>query len=450
MNVEYTKVDEVNGLITIAATQDDFKEEINKQLRQLAKTRPEPGYRPGHVPMGLIERKYGQAVRYEVIDKQVSRQLYDFIQREQLKVLGAPIADDSNLTDLGADDMVFRFKVGLAPEISVNVEDVEIPYYEIGVTDDMIQRQDEQLRRRYGKQVKGEEVEPNALVKGPIAELDADGNVKPGGISVDSGILSPQHFTDEEQKALFVGRKLGDSVVFNPWKTCDGAPVELSSMLHISKEEAADVKGDFRMDITEIIVLRPAEDGPEFYDEAFGKDKVHNAGEYREAVSAMVAAQLSSDSSYRFTVDAREALMKAVGDFQLPDKVLTIFLMSQDEKLTSEGAETEYKRMEPGLRWQLVSDAVSRQLDIKLSEDDLMDVARMATRNQFAQYGMGNVPAEVLDKYAGEMLKDEKVRERLASQAVEMKLFNGIRAKAKVDVKKVSVDEFNALFTNKD
>lgn len=446
MNIEYSKADEVNGLITIVATQADFKEEIAGQMKELARTRHEPGFRPGHAPMGMLEKKYGKAVRYDVIDKRISRELFDFIRKEELRVLGNPIPDPENLPNLDDEEMVFRFKIGLAPDLQLNLEEIEIPHYTIDVTDDMMQRQDEQLRRRFGTQEKGEVVEPDALVKGVITQLDADGKPVDGGIVVENGIVAPQHFTSEAQKELFIGKNVGAAIVFNPWETCDGAPVEISSMLHISKEAAADMKDNFQMDIAEIIVLKRAEPGEEYYEQAFGKDKVHNEEEYKGAIKDMIAAQLANDCNYRFTIDAREALLKAAGEFQLPDRILQDYLKSENEALTDETVEEEYNKLVPGLRWQLVSDTVSRQLQLQVTEEDLRGVARIACANQFAQYGMPNVPEDMLNKYSEEMLKDQKVRERLASQAIEMKLFNGVRAKAKIDEKTVSVEEFNKLF----
>lgn len=450
MNIEYTKVDDVNGLITIAANQDDFKEEIRKQMKELARKRHEPGFRPGHVPMGMLEKKYGKAVRYDVIDKRISNELFEFIRKEELKVLGSPVPDVETVANLDADEMVFRFKVGIAPEINVNIEEVEIPYYGIDVTDDMLERQDSVLRRRYGSQEEGDTVEPDSLVKGVLTQLDAEGNPVEGGIKVEKGILAPEHFSSQAQKDIFIGKNKGAAVVFNPWETCNGSDIELSSMLHISKEQAAEMKDNFQMDITEIIVLRRAEPGEEYYEQVFGKDKVHNEEEYKEELKKMVGAQLASDSNYRFNIDAREALLKAAGDFPLPDAVLKQYLIDNNEGITDASVDEEYVKLLPGLRWQLVSDSVAKNLDLKLNEDDLMSIARVACRNQFAQYGMPNVPEDMLEKYSAEMLKDQKVRERLASQAVEVKLFNGVRAKAKVDEKTVSVEEFNKLFVPAD
>ena len=445
MNIEYAKIDEVNALLTIVAGRDDFKDEIKKQMKELARTRHEPGFRPGHTPMALLEKKYGKAVRYDVIDKRISRELFDYIQKEQLRVLGNPVADGENLPNLDAEEIVFRFKLGLAPELDFKVEDVEVPVYTLEATDDMVERQDQLLRRRYGKQENGDVVEADSLVKGSMTQLDADGKPVEGGIRVDSGILAPEHFTSQAQKDLFLGKNLGAAVVFNPWDTCDGNDVELSSMLHITKEQAHDLRDNFQMDIAEIIVLRRAEPGQEYYDQVFGKDQVHNDEEYKEALRKMVASQLANDTSYRFTIDARECLMKAAGDFPLPDAVLKEYLKQQNEELTDETVDEEYAKAVPGLRWQLVS-AAAKTLDLKLTEDDLRSVAAVAVRNQFAQYGMASAPDELVAKYSDEMLKDEKVRERLATQAVDTKLFNAIRAKAKVQEKTVTVDEFNALF----
>lgn len=446
MNITYAKIDEVNGLVTIEATQEDFKEEIKKQMKELARTRHEPGFRPGHAPMGMLEKKYGKAVRYDVIDKSISHELFEYIRKEQLPVLGNPMPDPDTIANLDANEMVFKFKLGLAPEININVEEVEIPAYKIEVTDDMVQRQDEVLRRRHGKQEKGDTVEPDSLVKGPLTQLDAEGNPMTDGIKVAMGIVAPEHFADQAQKDLFMGKNVGAPIDFNPWDTCAGNPVELSSMLHISKEEAADMHANFRMDISEIIVLRRAEPGQEYYDEVFGKDKVHNDEEYKEELRKMIAAQLASDTSYRFTIDARESLMKAAGEFPLPDEVLKAYLQEQHEAEMEVSIDEEYNKLVPGLRWQLVSDSVAKALQLQLTEDDLRNVAEMACRNQFAQYGMQNVPEDMLKKYVGEMLQDRKVVDSLGRQAMEMKLFNGIRAKAKVDEKTVSVEEFNALF----
>lgn len=441
MKIDYAKIDDVNGEIVITLEEKDYADKVKKQLKEIAKSRPEPGFRPGHVPATLIQKKYGAAVKYDIINKEVGNAMFDYIKENKLHVLGNPVPMQDDSFDIESKDFTLKFKVGLAPEFDTHVDkDTHIPYYTIKVSDEMIDRQNEQFVRRFGKQEAGEEVDATALVKGEIRELGEN------GIVVENGIVSPQHFTSEEQRNLFLGKKVGDVVKFNPAATCDSNPTELASMLNIDKSEVENHKGDFEMEIKEIIVLKPAEHNQEFFDMVFGADKVHNEEEYREALRSMIAAQLTNDSNYRFTIDARKALQDAIGKLELPDEVLKDFLKSRNEALNDENIEEEYERMRPELEWELEKEAIAEKLDIKVEEEDMMNMARMMAQSQFAQYGMTNVPAETIDRYASDILKDEKARGQVYEQTIDNKLYNGVRASVSIDDKEVSVEEFNDLF----
>lgn len=447
MNVTINKLDNVNAQVTVVLEEKDYQDKVKQQLKEINKNRPEPGFRPGKVPAALIQKKYGKAVKYDVVNKEVSDALYNYIRENELQVLGNPVPANREEFNLEATDYTFTFNVGLAPEINTHVnKDLTIPYYTIEVSEEMTKRQDEMFRNRFGAQVQGESVEPNALVKGALTELNEDGSVKEGGIVNENGIVSPQYFKSEDERAKFMDKKVGEIVVFNPSATCAGNEVEMSSMLNIDKETAKEVKCDFQMEIKEIIVLRQAELNQDYFDNVFGKDKVHNEEEYVEALKNMIAQQLSADSNYRFSIDAKEAILKAVGDVELPDAVLKDFLKLQDESLTDENIDERYAKMRPDLVWQLVRDAVAKELQIKIEESDVISIAKMIAQNQFAQYGMTNLPDDVLDKYARDIIKDEKSREHVLNQAVDMKLYNGIRASVTLDEQTVSVEKFNELF----
>lgn len=449
MKVDYAKIDDVNGELTVVLEEKDYADKVKKQLKEISKNHAEPGFRPGHVPAGLIQKKYGASVKYDVINKEVGSAIFDYIKENNLHVLGNPVPMQDEAFDINGTDFTLKFKVGVAPEFDTHVnKDLHVPYYTIKVTDEMIDRQDEQFTRRFGKQEQGEVVDATALVKGVITELDENGNVKEGGIVVENGIVSPQYFKSDDQRKLFEGKHVGDIVRFNPAATCDSNATELASMLNIAKEETENHKGDFNMEIKEIIVLKPAEHNQEFFDMVFGADKVHNEEEYRAALRDMIAASLVNDSNYRFTIDAKKAIQDAIGELKLPDEVLKDFLKSQNEALNNENIDEEYVRLRPELEWELEKEAVAAQLDIKVEDSDLLDTARMMARSQFAQYGMTNVPDETLDRYAQDILKDERARNQVYNQTVDMKLFGGIRATVSVDDKEVSVEEFNDLFRN--
>lgn len=446
MKIDYQKLNDVTGELTIVVEEQDYAEKVKKQIKEIGKHRPEPGFRPGKTPLGLLEKKYGKAVKYDEINKLVGDAVYNYIKENDLNVLGNPIPDKANAIDEDKNEFTLKFKVGVAPEFEVKVDkSLHVPYYNIKVTDEMVNNQDEQLRRRFGKQEPGDEVDATALVKGVITELNADGTVKEDGVVVENGIVAPQYFKSDDQRNIFLGKHPGDSVVFNPYATCDGSVTELSSMLNVDKELAPEYKGDFKFDIKEIIVLKPAELNEEYFKQVFG-EKVTTEAEYRDAVKNMIAASLEGDQNYRFSIDAENAIRKEVGDIELPDEILKEFLVQQNEGSTLEDIEKEYDGIRSQLVWDLEKDKVAALLGVKVEEEDLKNTARILARQQFAQYGMNNVPDEALDRYAGDILKDDKARTQVIRQTADMKLFGAIRNAVTLDVKEVSVDEFNALF----
>ncbi|MCM1377726.1 MAG: hypothetical protein NC097_02505 [Clostridium sp.] len=451
MNVEFTKLDNVRGEIKVAVVESDYADKVKKQLKEISKNRPEPGFRPGHVPEGILRKKYGEPVKYDVINDIVGNAVYTYIKDNNIHVIGNPVPEKNDKFDIKNTDFNFTFKVGIAPEINVRADkDLHVPYYTIEVSDKMINDQDEALRQRYGSQVPGEEFEPRAVVKGTITELNTDGSIKEDGILVEDGIVAPFYFKSEEQQKLFEGKKVGDSLVFNPAATCDSNATELSSMLHIDKGDVDAHLGDFKFDIKEIIVLRPAELNQEFFDSAFGKDKIHNEKEYRDALRSMLASQLRGDSNYRFSLDAREALLKALGEIELPDEILKDFLIQSNDELNAENIDKEYENIRPQLVWELVREAVSKQLEVKVEEADILNTARMISRSQLAQYGMAGVNDEMLDSFSRRLLDDQKSKDMIINQTVDMKFFDALNKAVSIDNKDVTVDEFNALFTNQD
>ena len=448
MNIQFDKLDNVTGEITVTLEEKDYADKVKKQLKEIAKERVEPGFRKGHVPEGLIQKKYGSAVKYDVVNRAIADGVYDYIREENLDVLGQPIPEEGNIYKEEEKDFTFKFKVGIAPEFDDHVDkNLHIPYYEIEVTDAMINAEIKALQTRFGKQVSGDETEPNAVIKGVISELNPDGTIKEGGIVVENGILSPLYFTNEEQKKLFEGKHKGDNVVFNPAASCNANPVEMSSMLNIDRDDVENHKGDFNFEINDIIVVKPAEMDQEFFDQAVGKDKVHNEEELKEEIKRLIALNFSNDSNYKFSIDAREAILKAVGDLELPDKILQDFLVKSNDGLTEENIEVEYARMKPQIIWDLVKAKVEKKFDIKVNDQDVLNEARGLVIRQLSQYGQGGLTENVIDYYANELLKDESKRRMMVANALNRKDFDVIKENVTLDKETVSIEKFRSFFS---
>lgn len=449
MNVEFQKVDDVHGIITVTIGQADYADTVKKELKNIGKTHVEPGFRAGHVPAGVLEKKYGKSVKYDVVSRLVGQELYKYIEDNHLAVLGQPIPFKENDLNPNETDFTLKFNVGLAPVMDIKADkELHIPYYKIKISDEMIDEQDKQLRRRFGKQEPGETVDETALVKGVLRELDADGNDE-GGLVIENGIVAPQYFKDRAQADLFMGKHVGDKVVFNPWATCDGNPSEMSSMLNIDKKDVENYKGDFEMEIKEIIVLKPAELGEEYYKEVFGADStVKDEAGYRAAVKAMIENSLSGEENFRFTIDARNVIMDKVKDTKLPDDILKEYLIINNKDINESNVDEVYESSKGSLLWDLAKDTLMIQMGIEINEEDVKQTAKMMARQQFAQYGMANPPEEAIDRFADDILKDKKAIDRIRQNTVDMKFFTALREAVTVDEKEVTPEEFNALFKN--
>ncbi len=453
MQVTLEKTGDLEGRIKVEVNQSDYIDKVNQELKEIGRNRVIPGFRKGHVSLDQLRRRFGKEVKSHVLNEEVYRAVIDYIRENKLDILGEPLPVAIQEISLDQPDYTFEYEVGIAPEINVEINDkVTVPYYTINVDDKMVADQDLALRERFGAQVPGEQVDAKALVKGAIMQLNEDGtvNTDADAIQVVDGIVAPMYFKDKEQAALFAEKKVGDKVRFNPWKTCEGNVAELSSMLHISKEQAAEIKDDFEMAISEIIVLKPAEHGEEFYKEVFpGGANITNEEEYYAELRKMIAAQLAPNSERLFSRDAHNTILETFGNFELPTAFLKKWLVARNEELTADTVDAEFEKMIPGIKWELLQGKIAQNLDIKVTENDLLDFAKAVAYQQFMQYGMTNMDDETLTNYARRILEDKNYGRRLREELADRKMFNAIRAKVNLDEKNVSLDEFKAVAESK-
>ncbi len=448
MNVTLEKNDKGSGKIIVNVEENDYKDKVEKQLREIGRTHNIPGFRKGHVGLGQLTRLFGKQVKSDVLNHEVYEAVVNYITENKVEVLGEPLPVEVKEISLEAKDYTFEYEIGIAPEINATLDkNVTLPYYVIEVSDEMKANQDKMLRERFGSQQPGEEFEERALVKGVLMQLNDDGsiNTNDGAIQVTAGIVAPFLFKSKEEAAKFEGKKVGDKVVFNPWKSCEGNAAELASMLNIDKNIAPDIKNDFELAISEIIVNRLAEYGQEFYDEVFGKDKVTTKEDYDKNIEGMVASQLAPNSENLFRVMTEKELVERFGNFELPAEFLKKWLVARNEGLTAENIDEEFAKMENSIKWQLIRERIAKQAEFKIEESDLMNYAKSIAAHQLAQYGMFNLDDETLGDYAKRILSDKNSRSRIIEEVGDVKLFNAIQNLANIDAKTVSLDEFKKI-----
>lgn len=448
MEINFEKTGDARGIITVNVTEADYADKVTEKLKEIGKKHTIPGFRKGHITLPQLRQRFGREVKSEAINDVVFHAVFKYIEDNKIDILGQPLPEASQEIDLKQTDYTFKYEVALAPELDIKLDkDVTLPFYTIAVSDEMAADQDKMLRERFGAQVLGEEVDDKAVVKGSIMELNGDGTVKEtaDAIQVVSGIVAPFLFKDKDEAAKFLGKKVGDKVVFNPARAAGDSVPEIASMLNVDKEQAAQVRSDFEFVISEITVLRLAEHDQEFYDNVFGKDKVHDEEEYDKALRQFISAQLAPNSFQLFNRDASEYLMKTYGDFTLDAELLKRWLARTNPEMTAEQIDKDFDGMIPGIKWEIVSGKVADLLHVEVTDEILNARAAAIARQQLQQYGMYNMDDETVADMGRRLLADRKIAQQIHNQCEEIAMYDAIRAAVTVDQKEVSFDDFKKL-----
>lgn len=449
MKVSFDCSDKINGLLTVTIEEDDFKNDVEKELKNYRKRANVPGFRPGMVPMGLIRRQYGNAVKMDVVNNKLSEEVNKYIQDNKINMLGMPLGSEKQTpVDLEKDaPYTFMFDIAVAPEFDIELSDKDaIDYYDITVDDKLVDQQVDGFASRFGAYQKAEEYKEGDVLKGDLRELDAEGNTKEGGVEVEGATVMPQYLKDDDQKKLFEGAKAGDIITFNPYKAYAGG-AEVATLLKVEREKKDDYQGDFSYQITEVQHFEKHAVDQELFDQVFGKDEVKDEKSFREKIAEGVKQQLATDEDFRFLQDLRKYAEEKVGQLTYPDALLKRVLKENNKDKDDEFINKNYEASLKDLTWSLIKNKLAEKAEVKVNDDDVKNVAREIARAQFAQYGMQNVGEEYVNNYAEELLKQRDTVNQFAERAVDEKLVAAIKPVVKLNHKEISLEDFNKMVT---
>lgn len=448
MKISFENPDKVNGLLTLTVEEADYKENVEKTLKNYRKKANVPGFRPGMVPMGMIKRQFGTTAKVDEINKLLGEQIYKYVKDNNIQMLGEPLpSDKQEPVDMEKEaPYTFMFDIAVAPEFKAELTgDDTIDYYTITVDDKIIGQQIDVFASRAGHYDKVEDYQANDMLKGDIRELDENGNTKEGGITVEGAVLMPEYIKVEDQKKLFDGAKLGDIITFNPKKAYPESDIEVSSLLKMKKEEVADLTADFSYQITEISRYVKAEVNQELFDQVYGKDVIKDEKDFREKIAEGLKAQFAVDSDFKFIQDVRKYLVDKVGALTYPDALLKRIMLNNNKDKGEEFVEKNYEQSIKELTWHLIKEQLVKANGIKIEDADIEETAKEAAKAQFAQYGMNNIPEEYIENYAKDMLKKREYIDSFVDRSIDRKLTEILKNVVKLENKTATLEEFNKM-----
>ncbi len=434
MNITKKEIDNLNAVVTVEISKEDYAPKVEQILKNYRKNANIPGFRKGHVPMGMVKKQYGTAVLVEEVNKLLQDNLHKFLTEEKLDVLGNPIPKNESDIDWTSEDFSFQFDLGLAPEFEVNLDGKKaVTQYKVVADDAMLENQIKTIRKQYGKLISKETVEKGDEVTGTFTSEDKNIDKKT--------TLALTDIKGKKQQKELLGAKVGDTVALAT-KELFNNENDSQKYFGISQEEAQGLDTTVQFAIEEVNTREMAELNQELFDKLFGEGEVKSESELKEKIKEDAERQFAQQSDQKLLNDVVDSLI-ANTKFDLPAEFLTRWIkVSSDSPMSQEEAKAEYERSEKGLRYQLIEGKLRAKHNLQVTFDELKQYAKSMIKAQMAQFGNMNPSEEELDGIAARILSNEEEVKRLSEQLNTQKMLQFYKENVKLKTKEVTYDEF--------
>ncbi len=448
MKINRENTDNGTAIIKVLVEKNDYERNVADKLREYRQKASLPGFRPGKVPAGVIQKRFGKALLAEEVNQLLSQNLINYLRDEKINIIGDPLPNNELQQPIDFDkqeEFEFVFDIALTPDVNLTLDKSHsVDYYRIKVDEQLIDENIDQILNQYGTTQDVDVVSEESYLRVDFSELDTEGNVKEGGIVAENVLIAYDRVKDEEVQKQLIGKKPEESLVMDP-VTAFGDRHEVGHMLNISHEVADELNSQFICTVKSIQNFVKGELNDELYKKLFGEETdVTTVEQFREKVAENISASLENSSKQQFEVDARKSLVAAV-PMELPESFLKRWLKETNKELTDEKIEEDFEDFTEDLRWQLIKNNIINENKIEVSEEETLQMAKNIALSQFQQYGIYQVADEHLESYAHRIMEKEDDRERIVRRVFEIKVYDLVREKVQLNEKEVTTEEFKAL-----
>ena len=451
MKITQSKTKDLMAILTVEVVEKDYRENVDKILKDYRKTTEMPGFRKGKTPMSIINKKYKTAVTVEEVNKILQDEMYKHITDNKVKVLGSPMPKKSEkIIDWEKqNDFSFEFEIGLAPDFDVKISKKDkLTYYNIKADEKLLDKYCNDIAKRYGTMGNMEISEEGDLVFCNIEQVDVAGNVMENGIK-NEATVSMDFVADKKIKKQFIGVKSGDAFKINVMKAFTNHS-DLGAMLNVSHEAIHNLSSeDFQFTVKNINRLTPAKLDKELFDKVYGEGNVQTKKAFRTKIKEEAEMSFVSESDRMLKNDVVTYLLKK-NQFDIPDDFLKRWLVQTSEKpVTLEQIESEYDMYSKSLKWQLIENKVNKNFEIKIEQEEIVAHAKTLISKQMMQYSQPVLDDEKLAEIADSILKKEEERKKIIDQIYDQKSLVVYKANFKLTDKDISYDDFVKLASEK-
>lgn len=446
MNIVLDKTSDLTANLTIGIGVDDYKEKVDKSLKDLQRKAQMPGFRPGKVPMGLVKKMYGKGVLAEEVNKVIVDAMYDYIKENDLKVLGNPLPDNDKAKEIDWDnqtDFEFVYELGLSPEINLELnDDIGVNYFKIKVDDKTIDDTINDIRKRNGKFVNPETSDKQDVLDGEFVELDGDGNPIEDGLK-NTTKLYIEYLKDDAIKENFTGKSVGDSIDIDLMAAVENE-TEMAGMLGVKKEELEQYGKNYRFTIEKISRIEPADINEDLFKSVAPDTEIADEEAFRAFIAEQIQKQYEVEVDKDFKNHVVETLLEKA-DLSLPEDFLKRWLIEtnkENDQITPEQVEKEFVSFADSFKWQLLENHLIKKYKVEVKFEEVSEFLKNYMRNQLKQYGQQDPEEEVLNDFVKRISSNEDEVKKVYDQLFDVKMISLFKEKLKLDEKELTMEEF--------
>jgi trigger factor len=442
MNITQENIDELNAVLKVKVVADDYLPKVESALKEHQKRASVPGFRPGKVPTGMIKKMYGKSILVDEINKLLNDSLYKYLHENKIEVLGNPLPKADTTIDWdNQKDFEFLYEMGLAPKFNVDLSPKDkFAYKTVKIDEELVNKYVTDVAKRYGKVEQVEVSTAVDLLNGDFVELDASGEILPGGV-FKTGSLFLERVKDEQVKKQLIGLKKDDKVVLEAKKIFEN-PADLAALLGLDKEAAAAFTANVQFTVKSVSHLAPAEINQEFFNKIYGDGVVNSEEEFRAKVRQELGTIFVNDSERKFYNEVVEHLMNKI-NFDLPKDFLKRWIVAVNEKpVTAEQVEVEFDGYAKGLKWQLIENKIIKENNIAVTKEEVIDHTKELILEQFGKFNPMPMEDEELNQTAQRVLANEEEAKKLYEKLYGQKVLTLFKSKFTIENQEVSYDDF--------
>jgi trigger factor len=447
MNITQDKIDNLNSVLTVKITPEDYKERVEKAIKAQAKKAKLPGFRPGMVPAGHIKKMYGKNILVDEINNILNDTLSNYISENKIEVLGQPLpkVDDSKEFNWDfTDDFEFVYELGIAPEFELNFSSKDkLTYYQVKVDKDTLASRIKNLRKSYGKMSNPDVSADDDVIYADLNQIAADGSVFEGGISNTASVRLDQVENAKIKKSL-IGLKKDDEVVLDIQKAFGSNETIIAKLLNISEEDAKDLKSNFKLSVKNINRLVEGDLNPEFFDKIFGENIVATEAEFEQKIREELEGMMVQNADQRLQGDLLQFGLDKV-KLSLPDEFLKRWLKATNEKLSEEELNNGYDDFARNLRWTLIENKIIKDNKLEIKYDEVFAAAKNRLDGQFRMYSPQPLSEEQLGQYTAQFLQNKENANRIFEEVKAQHVFDYLKGVITLDKKDIDYDKFLEL-----